>query len=128
MNSTEKLVKFIEMKNEIIENKTSIKYINEKDIAEVREWSQDKCKKTYERLKYNIFKMMAFDISVTTCPWCLINTKSYIKGCEDCGYGKRHVVCYNNNSLYHKYVYKCSRSLFSNAVYRNMIKRIEELR
>ena len=129
MINQEKLVKFVEMKNKIIKEKTGVTYITEEDIADIREWDEEVCKKVYDELCYWINGCEIEGLTTHTCIWChyddIANTT--FDDCDKCKYAKRHGMCYDLTSSYHKYGTPAAIQALSNKVYENMLKKIEGL-
>lgn len=127
MNDKEKIIKFLEMKNEIIKKESKINYIDKEDIEDVKSWSNKKCKTIYQYITDQIHIKKVYGIGFSTCPWCILCNIYKVKGCTDCGYGERHGECGYGDSLYDLYrsVYLIENVL-TNKVYKNILKTIED--
>ena len=122
MNYRGKLVAFLTYKNEIIKRSTGIKYINREDITEVNRWKDTVCQRIYETIKNNIINHGAFGVSTNTCAWCI----KHLEGCDNCGYGNRHLKCMYRYSLYMKYRGDAT-ILLTNHKYKEIIRKIDTL-
>ena len=103
MKSKEKLLLFLEKKNEVVERRTGlvhINYISFKDLEEIKNWKVQECVKIYNEIvaavkKSNIGKTILYDVA--TCPWCLKYQEDFRTAnnanCKNCNYGKRHGIC-----------------------------------
>ena len=99
MTSNEKIVLFLQRKNELLqyaleslqipeEDRTS--YIVEADLEEIRGWSTATADRVWDQL---LDPSKGGDMSM--CPWCLLSSS-----CISCSYGKRHSCCFNEGSTY----------------------------
>lgn len=124
MNNKEKIIKFLEMKNEIIEKEIHIKYIFEEDIQDVKSWSNKECNKVYTYITDAIYNEKVYGLGFATCPWCIIYKD---RGCLYCGYCKRYGKCGDKDSLYNRYrsLHLIEESL-NNEAYSNILKKIEK--
>ena len=116
MDTKKKLIKFVKLKNKIIIKSTGIKYADEKDIIDIKNWEDSICKLTYETLSSNICNG-ADGLSTFTCIWCLKHNRD----CNCCKYGYRHGKCYEDNSLFLRYNFIEEDKMLSNNVYKNII-------
>ena len=126
----DRLLKFLELKNKIIENKTGIKYIDVNDIKDVKQWDEELCKTVYLRLLNSITCGGAQRLARETCLWCIVDDLRNIyelDKCIHCNYGLRHDICCNNGSLYNEYDIPKVRKSFTNRAYRDMLQDIEIL-
>ena len=119
MNYKKKLIMFIKLKNKIIEKETGIKYIDKIDIKDFEKWPEYTCRKVYKELVHAI-QENAYGLKDNTCPWCF----KYSNICSNCTYADRHGKCGNGSSLYDSY--SMVAKLFSNYVYKNMLKKIKD--
>ena len=128
MTDQEKLVKFVEMKNEIIKGKTGVVYVTEEDIADIREWDDNVCKEVYEELCYWINDCERGGLTTHTCIWChfddIVNVTC--DDCDECKYAARHGMCCDLTSSYYKYDTPAVIQALSSEAYTNMLKKIEE--
>ena len=125
MNDKEKIIKFIQLKNEIIKKESKINYINKEDIDDIKSWSDDDCKTIYARMTNEININKIYGLGFASCPWCILYKK---KGeCSDCGYGDRYIECGYDDSLYNQYrSVNLIENLLNNKAYLNILKTIEE--
>jgi len=83
------IVKILKYKNKLIKKVTEISnYVNEKDLCEIKSWSNNRCRKIIEEMNNCYNTNSDSDI----CPWCIqkdIDNQS----CQQCNYGKRHGEC-----------------------------------
>ena len=56
MTNKEKIIKFLELKNDFIFRKTDIEYIDSEDIDDVNTWSEELCEELYEGIRFEIIK------------------------------------------------------------------------
>ena len=82
----EKLIKYVQAKNDYIISMTSIDYITEEDIYDIMSWKEEECKQIWQTLKPKT--------EVGGCPWC---TKHYLD-CDVCSYGDRNGECGDDDS------------------------------
>ena len=120
MTYQEKLIMFVQLKNEIIEKESGIKYINEIDIGDIERWLEKTCKKIYKELIQTIQKG-ACRLKTSTCIWCL----KYEEICFHCTYADRHGRCGNGSSSY-DYYNSISAMLFTNKTYKDILKKIKD--
>ena len=123
MNCQKKLIKFVQMKNEIIEKETGIKYIEQEDIDDIKEWSEEDCTYAYNDLEFFINSCNADGLTEHTCIWCF---KYLGKRCKECEYGLQHGICRKDNSLFNSYKTKEVKALLTNIVYKKMIEQINQ--
>ena len=129
MNYQEKLIKFVQLKNEIIEKEIDIKYVNQEDIDNIKKWDNIICEEIYVELISAIKSFGRKGLNDDTCIWCI---KKYIEyeyrreACDNCEYKINHGECGNNDSTYNKYSQDNVIKLLTNDVYRNMLKKIED--
>ena len=121
MTHQDKLIKFVKLKNEVIENETGIKYIKDADIENVKTWDETECKFVYEELLYNINNLHKHGLTRYTCIWCIIKDID----CCDCNYGKINGMCNELDSLYREYDTDEVVELLTNDKYKEMIREIE---
>ncbi len=115
MDVKEKLIKFIQLKNEIIEKETGLKYIVQEDIDDIKKWNEKECNNVYDDLDFFIHSNSKVNgLTEYTCIWCF---KHFGEKCEECDYGLRHGICRNDGSLFNKYKTKEVKALFTNEVY-----------
>ena len=117
MDYKEELIKFVNLKSEIIENITGLKYVDEKDIEDIKSWDNEVCAYIYTNLIFLITQKRAKGLSSSTCVWCL----KYNGICKSCGYGYRHGICFEDYSLFDRYRSKRTKKALSNRVYKHMI-------
>ena len=120
MKYQEKLIKFIQLKNELIKKETKLYYIDDYDIDTVKGWFEKSCKNIYKILKDNIKYIGSNGLTELTCIWCIHNKEDT---CYKCEYGFHHGICSHEGSLYDKII--TARKLFTSQVYMDMIKKIE---
>ena len=121
MTNKEKIIKFLELKNDFIFRETDIEYIDSEDIDDVNTWSEELCEELYEGICFEINKNNINGVGSGVCVWCAIHNPQ----CSKCGYGIRHGVCVAPGSLYSQYRSQHLIDAFSNDVYKNIIKEIE---
>ena len=114
MTYKEKLIKFVEAKNQFIISKIGLPYADKKDFKDIRKWKEEDCKYIYKDIKHIINNGVAVSFTIGTCPWCL----KYIMNCDKCGYGKRHGKCLDKYSLFNTY----ESIRITNKDYKKMIK------
>jgi hypothetical protein len=107
MTAKEKLIRFLEKKNEIVKEMTGLSYITKEDIEDIKNWKDKNSEKAWETIVLNM-EMSSFRTSKNKivlpndcflCPWCIIYDD---EDCNNCGYKKRHGDCESANSLYKK--------------------------
>ena len=130
MSYKRKLVEFTLLKSEFIEKETGIEYTNIEDLKDLRRWSNTECREVYKTLHKEIINYSACDLYENTCPWCILgkmrNGICNLKACGACGYGKRHGVCGETNSLYNICVDHNVRVKLTNEMYKKMISQVEK--
>jgi len=100
----QKIVEFMKWKSRMIKSRSFFNEEDEKDIME--RFS----KKQIDSIIKKISKFSILSGDSTICPWCVINLQS--SKCKDCSFGKRHKICTEDISLYHKLVIRhCSCSI-----------------
>ena len=122
MTYKDKLIKFLQLKNDTIYKQVRIKYVYKADLKDISLWSEDDCEKIYNVIKDNIVFYKVQGIDETTCPWCIKYTIKYTI-CKNCEYGKRHEKCYNIGSYYKKHF---CMIVINNQEYKDIIKEIED--
>ncbi len=123
MKHQEKLIKFIQLKNEIIEKETDLFYINQDDIDGLKRWPETLCIDVYQELIENIQFGKASGINDGTCIWCIENRNC---NCYECEYGARHGICNHIGSLFDSYSTDTRETLLDNETYQHIIKKIED--
>lgn len=107
MTSNEKIVMFMEGKNNLIKsyNKKLI-YFKVGDKKEILSWSKNDANKIWKIIKKNKNEI---GLTILTCPFCLKNIDTYDEDtldgtveCSNCGYGKRHGKCSKESSTFDK--------------------------
>ena len=121
MTHQDKLIKFVKLKNEVIENETGIKYIKDADIEDIKTWDDSECEFVYVALVHNINHQNKHGLNRHTCIWCIINNTD----CYDCNYAKTNGACDEHGSLYRKYDTDEVVELLTNDKYKEMIREIE---
>ena len=122
MNYQENLIKFVQLKNEIIETKTDLTYINQEDVDCIKQWPEKICKEVYQELETHIQYGNISGITDGTCIWCIENGNN---SCYECEYGTRHGICNHIGSSYESYSTNERSKLFTNEVYKEIIKKIK---
>jgi len=91
MNGKKKLLEYLKRKDAHLKKVlgADVVYIDERDLNEVRGWSEKECARLYDRLN-----PIADLLSWMGCPWCLRGP------CDKCGYGARHGNCHQKSSDY----------------------------
>jgi len=65
----DKLIMFLELKNERIKKITNIDYINNEDIEDIKNWDPEICDMVYNKIANNIIDhKYVYGLSSTTCP------------------------------------------------------------
>ena len=123
MKDKEKLIKFVQLKNEIIEKETGINYVTQKDIDDIKKWKKNEYEETYQILIENIDDDKTYGLGEATCIWCIKNNPL---PCLDCEYGKKHGICFQAGSLYDNYRTDEMIKIFTNEVYQKLIQKIED--
>lgn len=123
MSDKEKLIKFVLLKNEIIEKETGIKYVEQEDIDDIQKWKEGECEEIYYELIQTISNDKTYGVGESTCIWCLKNNPLV---CFDCEYGKKHGICFQAGSLYDSYRTDEVMKMFTNEIYKNIIQKIED--
>ncbi len=123
MEFKDKLIKFVQLKHEIIEAETHINYVSQEDIDDIQKWNECKCEEIYFDLLHNISNDKTYGLGESTCIWCLKNIPF---PCLDCEYGKKHGICFQAGSLYNKYRTDKTIKLFTNEVYHKLVQKIED--
>ena len=95
MNDKERIIKFLQLKNAIIEKETGINYIVPADIADIEEWSDVYCRLAYGYMYYEIKHFQVYGLGYATCVWCILYKEN---GCDKCGYAQRHGICGDDDS------------------------------
>ena len=126
MTNKEKLIKFVKAQDKIIKEKTGIHHINKLDIQEICEWDEESCQKIYLSFTKSINVYFIHDLPIGTCPWCLKSTVNYVHDCKLCGYGKRHGICDEEDSLFKKYILKWEVGFITNDMYMKILQDIEQ--
>ena len=92
-NARQFIVDFMKKKRELSHEA----YLYQRDIDEIEnEWSDEECEKVASR----ILAQVEIDFSSSCCPFCI----KFPRDCDNCSYGKRHGVCSNDSSDFHKYI------------------------
>lgn len=109
MNYKDKIITFLEKKNELLIGVSGIAYITEEDLNEIKEeWSEKKCKKVWVRLKRETRNGVGKILGAAVCPWCLHTLLINKKTCDSCGYGKRNGRCtFINDNRWHRVFDAC---------------------
>jgi hypothetical protein len=127
MNYKKKLILFVKLKNLYVN--CDIDYITKKDIEEIDIWPERICKKIYKYIVDFIYTIDDTDkiiFNIKTCPWCLYDYYNFgYDSCIGCVYGKRHGICYKDDSDYKKFVNSGAFSSLSINVYIKILKYIE---
>jgi hypothetical protein len=138
MTSNEKIVMFMEEKNNLIKSyNKELDYFNDGDKEEILlKWSEESADKVWKQLKK---EKNETGLNSSNCPFCIYNPYYYgnsdvIIGmdCDTCGYKKRHKKCSKTNSTFNKivsffYTHKIDMdNIFSKKFYNELIKRIEK--
>ena len=92
-NARQFIVDFMKKKRELSHEA----YLYQRDIDEIEnEWSDAECEKVAGR----ILSRKDLGFCGPSCPFC---TK-FTGDCDDCSYGKRHGICSDHTSDFHKYI------------------------
>jgi len=144
MTAKQKLIKFMEMKQEKLktlfkDKKGEVSFFTEEDKAEVEKWKEIDCKKLWNELTKNVGELTFKRVGLLAelCPFCLkyLKTDSTFRytGCSKCTYALNHKECDEENSdntkLYNLQIrdnVKMSSELTS-SFYRKVIHKIETL-
>ena len=132
MDDKVKLIRLMKMKGERIKELTGVDfYFGDEDEKEILSWDDETARKAWMEIKSNIKYTRVCGLSGHTCPFCvyyalLYQNKTDIEKCDECGYGKRHGICFLVGSDYHKIKQKgiCGKDL-SNEWYKKIIEEIE---
>ncbi len=132
MTGKEKLIKFLQLKNEVIKKETNINYVGKEDVTEISSWDEDRCGSIYKDIVRTVMDIDTKGLSSTTCPWCVAYRKHCggDGGCTLCNYGQRNGNCYNTQSLYRRQIRKAQTSfdiLLSNRTYKNIIMNCKKI-
>ena len=120
MDHRKALIKFVQLKNKIIEEYAGLNYVNKKDIDGIKKWNKQDCKRVYDQLQYEINVCEQEGLAEATCIWCI----KYVVGHNrDGSYAMHHGRCGNENSLYRRYDTKEVINLLSNNVYKEIFKK-----
>ena len=120
----EKLVAFIKLKDKIVKKEINIKYIDKRDIKDIRKWDEKTCEEIYKQLISSIYEG-SYGMFNDTCIWCIKYRYHYTYDeCKKCEYGKNHGLC---RDLYTNYsIYRSSNvDILSNNEYRTILKQIK---
>jgi hypothetical protein len=96
MTSQEKLVLFVQAKNDYIKElipDCSESYAVDADIVDLARWPNSVADSVWKAIVD--WKPHLLALGTTTCPWCLLS-----KGCDNCMYAKRHKNCLRDNSSF----------------------------
>jgi len=91
------LVYYIKKKSQIIKESVGMDLIDDRDIDELRGWSEDMVSKSLDKLI-----LLPYGGDLKCCPWC---ANFHANDCYGCNYGMRHGYCVtpigiNYNSYY----------------------------
>ncbi len=131
MTYKEKLIEFMKIKNSYTSSRT-LYYMDKKDFNEIKSWSEKLCQKIYKAIVnyiYDNYNTHTFNINTRTCPWCIIDSffkYNSLYDCFKCGYGKRHGICNEYNSLYYKLSKLNKFSILTIHKYKEIINNIEK--
>lgn len=100
----ERLIKYLQAMQEAIVSTTGItEYITEKDIKEIKAYSEDYCMKIASNLRFLLGDTPACLVNDTrTNPWCMIRAIQETDSCIICTFGIRHGECPHQDSDHHK--------------------------
>ena len=82
MNYVEKIIRFMQRRNELFPEHLRPLNFNEEDAEDIMSWSKDTAKWVWEELKNT-------DFGCFCDPFCIKNALF----CRECSYGKRHGIC-----------------------------------
>lgn len=108
MTPQEKLIQFCKNKAKHLPEPWNEKYFTEEDLEEIKQWDNDTASKVW-----SILDKETNGHDYTLCCWCVLvgsdeNDASWVPEEEDCkalcGYGKRHGICYHDDSDYQSLV------------------------
>ena len=133
MTAKEKIIKFMRMKAERIKELVGVDfYFEDEDEKEILNWDDEVARKVWEEIKSNIEHARVCGLPGHTCPFCVYYAfqcfdKTDVGRCDECGYGKRHGICFLVDSDYHKIKQKgiCGKDL-SDEWYKKVIEEIEK--
>ena len=92
-NDRQFIVDFMKKKRELSHEA----YLYQRDIDEIEtEWSDEEC----ERVANRILRQVEIDFNSSCCPFCI----KFYGFCDNCSYGKRHGICSDHTSDFHKYI------------------------
>ncbi len=125
------VIKFVKLKNKIIKEATGIPYVDERDIEEIRGWSEETCQEIYKIMWRRIMLRKVYGFNDDCCPWCILEEinnwrDSNNARCYGCGYGIRHGQCGKVNSLFRKFDGLNLDETFSNKIYHNILSQVKQ--
>ena len=92
-NARQFIVDFMKKKRELSHEA----YLYQRDIDEIEnEWSDEECNKVAGK----ILSRKEINFTSSCCPFCI----KFSGDCDDCSYGKRHGICRDHTSDFHKYI------------------------
>lgn len=102
MTSKEKIIKFMEKKQEVLARHSKKRvYFGVKDKRDIEKWPDKRCDAIWEGLTRDGY------YGAGSCPFCL-----YLgdEECSECSYGKRHGICGDWHSSYY-YLFSARNSV-----------------
>jgi len=106
------LVYYIKKKSQIIKESVGMDLIDDRDIDELRGWSEDMVLKSLNELI-----LQPYGSDLKCCPWC---ANFYADGCYGCNYGMRHGYCVTSIGInYNSYYFLILESLRKDGLVEN---------
>lgn len=105
MDSRDKLIRFVQLKNDLVlklqgKKKNKVEYCCEKVWNKIKKWPIEECNTVYKKLKISydtddptIYSDSHVGLSYNSCIWCLIQDRMGWDGCHNCEYAMTYNRC-----------------------------------
>ncbi len=114
LTSKDKLLRFLQLKQDIIKKRFKINYMLKADFDEVKSWDELDCEITVSNIAED------HETDEETCAWCIIEEMK----CSNCGYGKRNKICTEDDSArYDRIQRKMKSSIVDSIPIRTLLKK-----
>ena len=127
MTANEKIDRWMQAKQKIITEQTSLEYYTQEDANELKLWPTVKAEEIWQKLS-----KCYEGLNGSSCPWC-IKIQDYNLECRKCAYGKRHGNCnHETNSTWDQlinhptFMFGRHERIFSQEFYANLWNEIEQ--
>ncbi len=121
----EKLLMFMNLKNELVHEKTEKFIFKPYDLKIVEDWDEEKCSRIFIYMSDKIKECMAVDLFPHVCPFCVEYNDPdilVINKCCNCPYGMSHDICTEDDSEFKKYF---NGTKIANQKYQDILNKID---